>query len=103
MTSSIDYISSSFQSPQTPALTCPELDRTVSVPREYLDLARQILADCGASIDSTHLNFVIEAALEVVTSFFAAALHEPTQPELHELFEDFLMRCLVGYRTEEAQ
>jgi hypothetical protein len=100
MTSSIDYTPS--YDPHRPSLTCLELDRTVSVPREYLDLARQILTDCGASIDSTRLRLLVEVALEAVTLFVVASLHEPTQPELHDLFEDFLIRCSVGYHTEEA-
>jgi hypothetical protein len=101
MTSSIDY-TRSFD-PQHPSLTFPEPHRTVSFPREYLDLARQILTDCAVSVDSTRLQFVVEAALEVLTFFFTAAFHEPSQLELHDLFEDFLMRCIVGYRTEAAR
>jgi hypothetical protein len=101
MTSSIDCSSSCFYS-QHPLLTCPELDSTVSVPREYPHLADQILTDCGAYIDSTRLTLLVDSALEVLTLFFAAAVHEPSQPELHHLFEDFLMRCIVGHRIEEA-
>jgi hypothetical protein len=101
MTSSIDY--SPSYDPQHPSLTRTELDRTVSVPREYRELARQILTDHAASFDSSRLRLVVEAALGVLALFFTAALHEPSQPELHDLFEDFLTRCIVGYRTEEAR
>jgi hypothetical protein len=103
MTSSTDCDSSCTCSPQFSCLLFLELDRNSLVPRKYADFARQILADCGAVIDCVRLRLVVKAALEVQTLFFTAALHEPSQSELHDLFEDFLLLCIASRGPKESR
>jgi hypothetical protein len=87
---------------EPPSVTSRTIDG--SLPREaYLGNSRQILvAHDLESPDQDRLILVVEAALAAQSLWFAAVLHEPSMAELHEFFEEFVLRCVRACRKVEA-
>lgn len=77
---------------------------TTPLPTRYLELAHRILTDAGQeAVEISGVLLIAESGLTAGHLFFVAALHEPTEWELDEFFEDFIIRCVVSPGTMEAR
>ena len=82
-------------------------EHTRSVPSQdsavalWLHRAQQVIANEGlCEPEEWRLLLIVEAALEVNSLYFAAALHDPTPEDLYRYFEEFIVRS-IGNREAE--
>jgi hypothetical protein len=45
--------------------------------------------------DVDRISLIVESALTAQSLFFAASLHHPEQAELHQVFETFVLNCVM--------
>jgi hypothetical protein len=69
-------------------------------PGRYLDLAVNTLAEYDIAIpDHQFLEVIVSSAVAAQYLFFTAALHEPTENELDQFIEAFVLRCASTTRV----
>ena len=71
-------------------------DSSQDVLASYLERAQEIFAEHDIVPLAPHrLQLIVMAAVEAAMLFHTAALREPSQHDLDELFADFIIRALV--------
>jgi hypothetical protein len=48
-----------------------------------------------AALDVDRITVIVQSALAAQSLFFAASLHHPGQAELHQVFETFVLNCVM--------
>jgi hypothetical protein len=70
----------------------------------WLRRAQQVIANEGLSeLEERRLLLIVEAALQVLSLHFAAALRDPTAKDLYIYFEEFIVRSVGGRGAEEPE
>ena len=68
---------------------------STKIPTRHHDLALIALDENGLQVPSpVKFEAIVRFAYSVAFLFWAAALEEPTDPELDEAFKDFIVRCV---------
>jgi hypothetical protein len=62
----------------------------------YVNYAIQTLHEYNlAPPDVDRVTLIVKSALTAQSLFFAASLHHPEEAELHQLFEAFVLNCVM--------
>jgi hypothetical protein len=63
---------------------------------DYINYAIQLFQECDLPLpDEDHIILIVESALAVQNLFFTTCLRRPEQVELHQVFEAFLVSCVL--------
>ena len=66
----------------------------------YLKIAQQIIDENDLVAPEPHrLSLIVMAAVEALTLFHTATLHEPSREELAEFFADFVLRSISHHQS----
>lgn len=99
-------IAAGFNPPiQLTSLSSPSsTERTDSpVPYQYVAMAIEALAEHDLDIEqSDRLNLTVQLALEARDLFFVSTVYEPSDDELDQFFQSFIMRSFIADPYQEA-